>query len=178
MSSRPKVFYEKVIWKISQNLQGNTCARVSFSMKCPWLYWKRDFGTGVFLWILQNSYEQVFFYRTIPEAASVVKPYIDPCHRFFFRNLPGGRFPKQHIFMLYVFLRNKHNEFPQNTIIWMRLQKVTLQTHHVYTTLKKRGNDRCHVVSTWNIRGVFGGKDSPIFVYKCNKEENYFNLTH
>ena len=125
--------------------------------------------------ILMNSF---FFYRTTPEAASVVKPYIDPCHRFFFRNLPGGRFPKQHIFMLYAFLRNKHNEFPQNTIIWTRLQKVTLQTHHVYTTLKRRGNDRFHVVSTWNIRGVFEGKDSPIFVYKCNKEENYFNLTH
>ena len=35
----------------------------------------------------------------------------------------------------------------------------TLQTHHVYSTLKRRGNDRFHVVSTWNTRGVFVGKD-------------------
>ena len=34
----------------------------------------------------------------------------------------------------------------------------TLQTHHVYSTLKRRGNDRFHVVSTWNTRGVFVGK--------------------
>ena len=34
----------------------------------------------------------------------------------------------------------------------------TLQTHHVYFTLKRRGNDRFHVVSTCNTRGVFVGK--------------------
>ena len=34
----------------------------------------------------------------------------------------------------------------------------TLQTHHVYSTLKRRGNDRFHVVSTSNTRGVFVGE--------------------
>ena len=28
--------------------------------------------------------------------------------------------------------------------------EVPLQTHHVYSTLKRRTNGRCHVVSTWN----------------------------
>ena len=31
------------------------------------------------------------------------------------------------------------------------------QTQHVDSTLKRRGNDRFHVVSTWNPRGVFVG---------------------
>ena len=30
-----------------------------------------------------------------------------------------------------------------------------LQTHHVYSTLKRHGNDRFHVVSTWNTHVVF-----------------------
>ena len=32
---------------------------------------------------------------------------------------------------------------------------ITLQTQHVDSTLKRRGNDRFHVVSRWNPRGVF-----------------------
>ena len=36
--------------------------------------------------------------------------------------------------------------------------KRTLQTHHVCPTLKWRGNDGFHVVSTWNTCGVFVGK--------------------
>ena len=35
--------------------------------------------------------------------------------------------------------------------------EASLQTHHVDSTLKRRGNDRFHVVSTWNPRGVFVG---------------------
>ena len=31
----------------------------------------------------------------------------------------------------------------------------SLQTDHVHSTLKRRGNGRFHVVSTWNTRGVF-----------------------
>ena len=34
---------------------------------------------------------------------------------------------------------------------------LTLQILHVYSTLKRRGNVRFHVVSTWNTRGVFVG---------------------
>ena len=46
---------KKLFWKISQNSQENTCARVSFLIRA-WglqLYSKRDSGTGVFLWILR-----------------------------------------------------------------------------------------------------------------------------
>ena len=32
---------------------------------------------------------------------------------------------------------------------------ISLPTHHVYSTLKQRGNDRFHVVSTWNTCDVF-----------------------
>ena len=35
--------------------------------------------------------------------------------------------------------------------------QTALQTHHVDCTLKRRGNSRSHVVSTWNPRGVFVG---------------------
>ena len=33
----------------------------------------------------------------------------------------------------------------------------SLQAQHVYSTLKRRGNDRFHVVSRWNPRDVFVG---------------------
>ena len=36
-----------------------------------------------------------------------------------------------------------------------RYEQRSLQTHHVDSTLKRRGNSRFHVVSTWNPRGVF-----------------------
>ena len=39
----------------------------------------------------------------------------------------------------------------------MSWQRHTLQTHHVYSTLKRRGNGRFHVISTWNTSGVFVG---------------------
>ena len=47
------VVLKKMLLNISQNSQENTCARVSFIIKLQ-LYEKRDSGTGVFLWILQN----------------------------------------------------------------------------------------------------------------------------
>ena len=34
---------------------------------------------------------------------------------------------------------------------------MTLQSHRVYFTLKRRGNGHLHVVSTWNTSGVFVG---------------------
>ena len=50
--------------EISQNLQENTCARVSFLIKFQtWglqLYWKVS-GTGVFLWILRNFQEHLSY---------------------------------------------------------------------------------------------------------------------
>ena len=36
--------------------------------------------------------------------------------------------------------------------------ELPLQTHHVGSTLKRGGNDRFHVFSTWNPRAVFVGK--------------------
>ena len=52
------VLLKKVFWKISQNSQENTCARVSFFNKVaglkPATLLKRDSGTGVFLSILRN----------------------------------------------------------------------------------------------------------------------------
>ena len=41
----------------------------------------------------------------------------------------------------------------------------SLQTHHMDSTLKRRGNDRFHVVSTWNPRGVFVGFKDTINPY-------------
>ena len=38
-----------------------------------------------------------------------------------------------------------------------RVKVNSLQTHHVCSTLKRRGNARFQVVSTWNTRGVFVG---------------------
>ena len=38
-----------------------------------------------------------------------------------------------------------------------QMQPCTLQTQHVNSTLKRRGNGRFHVVLTWNPRGVFVG---------------------
>ena len=35
---------------------------------------------------------------------------------------------------------------------------ITLQTHHVNSTQKRRGNGHFYVVSTWNPRGVFAGE--------------------
>ena len=32
---------------------------------------------------------------------------------------------------------------------------ITMQTHHLYSTLKRHGNGHFHVVSTWNTRDVF-----------------------
>ena len=62
------VLSKKVLLKILQNSQENTCARLSFSIKLQalflQLYGKRDSGTGVFLWILRN-FKKHLFYRTL-----------------------------------------------------------------------------------------------------------------
>ena len=34
---------------------------------------------------------------------------------------------------------------------------ASLDTHHVHSTMKRRGKDRFHVAATWNTRGVFVG---------------------
>ena len=50
------------------------------------------------------------------------------------------------------------------TNIYIKVYEAhTLQTHHVDSTLKRLGNGRFHVVSTWNPRGVFVGYEIRIF---------------
>ena len=48
------------------------------------------------------------------------------------------------------------NRFAEVNHFLIQLE-TSLQTHHVDSTLKRRGNGRLHVVSTWNPRGVFVG---------------------
>ena len=50
---------KKVFLEIWQNSQENTCGRVSFSIGLQ-LYWERDTGEGIFLWILPNFQEHPF----------------------------------------------------------------------------------------------------------------------
>ena len=45
----PEVFYKKGVRKNFVNLQENTCARVSFLIKRPATFLKRDSDAGVFL---------------------------------------------------------------------------------------------------------------------------------
>ena len=49
------------------------------------------------------------------------------------------------------------------------LMRATLQTLHVDSTLKRRGNVRFHAVSTWNPRGVFVGK---VYNIKATRLDN------
>ena len=52
------VLWKKVFSEISQNSQENTCAKVSILITLQasglQVFWNRDSGIGVFLWILQN----------------------------------------------------------------------------------------------------------------------------
>ena len=47
--------------------------------------------------------------------------------------------------------------------------RAILQTLHVGSTLKRLGNVRFHVVSTWNPRGVFAGK---VYNIKATRLDN------
>ena len=59
---------KKMFLEISQNSHENTCARVSFLIKLQaWslqLYFKKDSGTGVFLWVWQNFQERIILKNT------------------------------------------------------------------------------------------------------------------
>ena len=63
---------KNVFLEISQNSKETTCVKVSFLIKVHvWglqLYQKRDFGTSVFVWILQIS-KNIFFHITPLVAA-------------------------------------------------------------------------------------------------------------
>ena len=63
-TSFPEIFCKKVLLMISQNSQETTCVGVSFLLKlqaCNFI--EKDSGTGVFLYILKSSSEQVFIER-------------------------------------------------------------------------------------------------------------------
>ena len=57
-------------------------------------------------------------------------------------------------FIVKLYINSAKNHFQ---IACAQLIHITLQTHHVDSTLKRHGNDHFHVVSTWNPRGVFVG---------------------
>ena len=63
------------------------------------------------------------------------------------------------IFILYVFFD------------FLEIHHTTsLQTHHMYSTLKQRGNGGFHAVSTWNTRVMFVGKilNTPLHVFNLH----------
>ena len=70
--SRPEAFCEKGFLKFSQNLQENTCARVSFLIKlqaeaCNFI--KEETLAQVFSYEFCQIFKNTFFYRTPPVAA-------------------------------------------------------------------------------------------------------------
>ena len=50
-----------------------------------------------------------------------------------------------------------HVKLKRVTISSTSTDTAALQTHYVDSTLKRRGNSRFHIISTWNPRGVFVG---------------------
>ena len=80
------------------------------------------------------------------------------------------KFSIKDFFSKYNQIRSKHllkKSFMENFIFYqLRIlvwyihdsaDSISLHTLHVYSTLKRRGNIRIHIVSTWNTRGVFVG---------------------
>ena len=60
--------------KISQNLHGNTCARVSFLMKlqaAPATLLKKEALAQVFSYEFHEIFKSTCFYRTLPMTASI-----------------------------------------------------------------------------------------------------------
>ena len=50
------------------------------------------------------------------------------------------------------------------TRFFMLIAELALQTHHVYSMSKRRGNNRFHVVSTWNTYVEFVGKENNKYI--------------
>ena len=70
-SSRPEVFYKKVVLRNFGKFTGNTFARVSFLIELIFNFFKKEFLTQVFSCELCESSKNTFSYRTPPVAASV-----------------------------------------------------------------------------------------------------------
>ena len=59
-------------------------------------------------------------------------------------------------------LNQKQNLYKHITCILRWNDVETVRLFYVYSTLKRRGKDRFHVISTWNTRGVFVGNSPSI----------------
>ena len=66
--------------------------------------------------------------------------------------------------------KNRCPQFLQFTMSFIKdisqgpLHTLSLQTHHLYSTFKRRKNDRFYVVAMWNTRSVF---IEPAVVHSC-----------
>ena len=78
--------------------------------------------------------------------------------------------PLLQLFFFFAVLRQFKMRFPFN-VFYVQLS-LTLQTHHVYSVLKQRGNQRFHVVLTWNTRGMFVGNVQNICNLIVRKQYN------
>ena len=86
--------------------------------------------------------------------------------------------------MIYNSISNGKVSIPVKSRDWWLLSYVSIlrsiQIHHVYYTLKRRGNGRFHVFSTWNTRDVFVGMllsltKSP--VHKCSLKKLFWKMS-
>ena len=65
----PEVFYKKALLKISQNLQENTCARVSILIKFQASAWKETLA-HVFSCEFCETFKNTFFIKYLQRTAS------------------------------------------------------------------------------------------------------------
>ena len=69
-----------------------------------------------------------------------------------------------HVLVINLYFFFNRDLIPTTCIIYVSLHVLqdartsVLQTHHFYSTLKRRGNSCFHVVSTWNTSGMFVGR--------------------
>ena len=79
-SNHKRCSVRKVFLEISQNSQENTCVRFSFLIKLQalslQLYWKRNSGTRVFLWILRNFWEHLFHRTSLDDYLSTIQHFL------------------------------------------------------------------------------------------------------
>ena len=62
-----------------------------------------------------------------------------------------------------------------NVLIFGKFSTSTLQTHHVDSTVKRRGNGRFHVTSTWNPRGVL--PENVLILFLFPMKHSYLLMT-